>query len=149
MANLYGVANPLPLPQQGNTIGATDIACPAGVETNVIAIPSNVPISQGWYYPGIFAMLDVALGATAPSTLTFGARIGAGSDFSYFALNVAVLVANANLFVPFQLFGLSTILSYTTGPLTINISVTPTANPVTCRFSGSYAYCFWNRAPDQ
>lgn len=149
MANLYGVANPIALPAQANTIGAADVNCPAGTETNVIAIPTNVPISQGWYYPAVFAVLAISLGATPPTGVQLGARIGAGADFSYWAIYPGMLAASITLEQSFQLFGAGTILAYSTGPLTINISVNPTAQAVTARFSGSYAYAWWNRAPDQ
>jgi hypothetical protein len=148
-ANLYGVANPLPLPVFAGMIGATDIVCPAGAETNVIALPTNVPISQGIYYPAVSGVLWVTLGATPASQVTVGARIGAGADFFANAYNTIPLVASATIMIPFFGYGPSALLSYPTGPLTINISINPGAQAVTARAAGALAYGWWQRAPDQ
>lgn len=149
MANLYGTANPLAPPAFGQTIGGANVNCPASTETNVIAIATNPPISQGWYYPAVSAVLYVTFGATAPVNLNLGARIGAGADFGSAYYGQPLLVAAATVVAPLQFFGYPTILAYPTGPVSINISLNPTGQPVTCLFVGSYAYAWWQRAPDQ
>lgn len=149
MANLYGVANPNPLPVSAFTIGAINISCPAGVETNCCSIAANPTLSQGVYYPFVVGQLFVTLGATAPGALTVGARIGAGADFDQAGFTVVLLVAAGTIEWTVNLFGVGTILSYPTGALTLNVTLNPTGQPVTCLAGGTKVWGGFNRAPDQ
>jgi hypothetical protein len=146
---LYGVANPLAVPALAGTIGSADVVCSAGVETNVIAISVNPPISQGWYYPVVEGSLAVAIGATSPTGVIVAGRIGAGADFASQGMMSASLSPNFNLNYFFMIFGTTTFLAYPIGASILNISILSVGQAITIRNNGSQAYGYWQRAPDQ
>lgn len=149
MANLYGIASPNPVPVGVNTIGGVDVACPAGSETNVLAILFNPPTVNGVYYPFIGGYLVISLGATPPTALQYNVRLGAGSDFIALAIGATLLVANANIIQPIYAPGTALIMNNPSGANTFNVSLTPTAQAVTVRTNGTIGFGQWVRATDQ
>lgn len=136
---IWGVSDPIPIALVGQTVGAADVACPAGVETNVISFGGVTALSPGGYYPIIDLALAIVLGATPPTALVVAAKVGAGSDFDSFATAIGLLVALATLGVSPTLVGANSTVNYYPGVSTINITVLPTGQPVTCKFVGSRA----------
>lgn len=149
MANLYGVATPNPLPVGAFTIGGADIVTGVGVETNVIAITVNNPTVNGWYYPNFGGWLAISLGATPPTAIFIGYRLGAGSDLSNLQVSPAALVASATVIQPLTLAGTALIVSNPSGINVFNISVQTAGQSATVRTVGSFGQCGWVRSTDQ
>ena len=147
MPNLYGVATPVMYPAFQYPVA--DVACPAGVETNVIDSGALTALSPGVVYPGVFLVLVISLGATAASQIQIGTRIGAGADFATMAPSNLFLAANANLTTSGFLFGPIGYVPWQSPGSHIYVTVNPTGQAVTLRSYGSYAQFFLNRAPDQ
>jgi hypothetical protein len=149
VANLYGVANPVILPASNFTIGVVDVACPLGVETNVMASPNLVAISNGYFYVGCVGAIYIQLGATAPTNLVVAARINNGADIVQAGTSGALLVANALVQFPVFLFGGASQTAWQGLGSPVQISVNPNTQPVTVRASGSVVWITLYRAPDQ
>jgi hypothetical protein len=149
VANLYGVANPLMTCVGGSTIGLVDIVCNPGVETNVIdSGPLSSP-SGGFFYPVVFFQAAMSNGATAPTGMTLGVRIGAGADFANIALAGLLNVANYNWFFSGMVAGPISQSVWTPPGSHMFVSCSPQGTGVTWRSNGSYAQFFLFRAADQ
>lgn len=148
MANLVGVANPLPIPTYAQLIGGANINCPAGAETNIIAISPNPLISQGIYYPLFAGAIDIVVGATPMTFCTYNFRIGNGADLNSLVWPQTGWGANAMSNIGFYV----PIVAYTVWPNpppAYNISITPSGGSCTVQTGGSFAFCSWVRGPDQ
>lgn len=148
-ANLYGTANPNPLPTAVQTIGNVDVAIPPGAETNFAQLVFPPATSGGWYYPSIWGLATVVLSATPPTALQFGARIGAGADFSAYAVRTQLLTASAQFEMTLFLCGFTTLISNPFTPTTLFVSANATANGFTVGVNGTVFLGQWVRAPDQ
>jgi hypothetical protein len=149
VANLYGVANPVTLPAYATPIGGVDIVCPAGAETNVIALTFNSVTSSGWFAPWVYGQLAISLAATPATSVTVGARLGAGSDWAALGVNTYLLTANANIAYFLYAIGGALIMHDPAPGLVHYITINPGAQPVTLRNSGTQTFGAWLRAPDQ
>lgn len=110
----------------------SDVACPAGSETNVVS--ANVPTG----FSGIngVMMVDIAcaivLGATPPTALVIALRLGSGADLDSYTISPAALVANAILQIaPTLTSNLSRTGGNSSG--TMNVTVNPTGQAVTLK----------------
>jgi hypothetical protein len=148
-ANLYGVANPNPLPNAAGTIGGANVNCPAGVETNFCAITINPAVSPGWYYPAVFGTVAILLTATPSTFINWAARIGAGADFQIQSTATTMLVASATLTISLFLYGFATFVSNPFGANTFNVTANPGVNAFSVGLNGTLFYGQWVRAPDQ
>jgi hypothetical protein len=146
MANLYGVANPLQIGTQGIVLSL--IPCPAGVETTVASVTMAAP-SAGFYYPVIWGIMILQIGATKPNPVNLAGRIGAGADFGTCGLDQTVFNPSSNFMWPFMLAGPASDLPWRGAGSTVNLTVNPTGQAVTAYNAGSFFYCFLFRAPDQ
>jgi hypothetical protein len=149
VANLYGVATPNPLPVWVSTIGSANIACPAGVETNVVALAFNPALSSGWYYPNVWGLLGAQMGATAPSSCNIGLRLGNGADILAISVGSGLLVANGYWVYPVALAGFQLIMSNPYGANTFNVTLNPVGQAITASQNGTFLFGQWVRAPDQ
>jgi hypothetical protein len=148
MANLYGVANPLPLPVAYGPVGAADVTCPAGAETTVVTTGAVAAISNGFFYPVIQGVLFVVLGATAPSALQYAFKLGSGSDVVANQIEPGLLVALAELTLPIVLIGASSQNAWKGAGSTINVTLAPTGQAVTLKVTGSQLWVSLQRGPD-
>lgn len=148
-ANLYGTANPNPLPIGGVTIGSVNVAIPPGVETNFCSMSIPPAVSPGWYYPAVWGVANAVLGASAPTFINWGARIGAGADFATYGTYNPLLIANADITVTLFLYGPTTLISNPFGAFTFNVSANCGVNGFTVTFVGTQMLGQWLRAPDQ
>jgi hypothetical protein len=149
MANLYGVANPNPLWAFATPIGGADVACPAGVETTFITVVINPTLNPGIYYAAAVGVVTTLLGAVAPTAITFGLRIGGGSDVIAIAPSFTSFVANTPFIFPLPLYGINALISNPIPPTTLNVTANPAAQGVTIKQGGSLVFAGWVRAPDQ
>ena len=149
MANLYGVANPNPLPQSVATIGGTDIACPAGSETNIIQAAPALPTVPGVYYPMAQGWTTLSFGATPPTNVQMSLRVNNGSDLLPWTIWAGLLIANNNLIVPLMFYGYNLIVQNPTGVYNFQVGITPLAQAITARNGGTLFYVQWVRASDQ
>jgi len=149
VANLYGVASPNPVPAFGGSIGGVNVSCPAGVETNVIAISMPPAVSAGWYYPFCSMFLNISLGATPPTALFVSFRLGAGSDLTGLQVPGGWLVANANFLFSVWVSQAGVVVQNPYAAQIMNVTLNPAAQAVTLQTSGSGAIGGWLRAPDQ
>lgn len=149
MANLYGVANPCIIPVAVGLIGGANINCPANTETNIIASPPLIAISAGYYYPMVWAYLGILIGATNPTNLVVSIRLGAGSDMDGAVIPPQQLVGNAFIVDTFPLVGSASQAAYTGAGSILNVTINPTAQPVTAELNPSRAVIALFRAPDQ
>jgi hypothetical protein len=149
VANLYGVAEPNPPPQNAFPIGGSNVVCPANVETNFTAIPLTPATSRGFYYPSAVGIITFTCGATPPGSVNWGVRIGAGADIFVLAQAPQTLIANAVLTVPLLAYCFATAIADPFGPTTLNITANPSGQPITVLQFGNMIYGSWVRAPDQ
>jgi hypothetical protein len=149
VANLYGVASPTPFPGFAQLIGGANIACPAGVETNIFQINPPVIVSPGMYYPWAYGVVNWVVGATGITFLTINFRINNGADLTQITLPQtgwgANVLASSAYFMPIT----STVQSNPTSALPWQVSVTPATGSLTMQIGGSYLFAQWLRAPDQ
>jgi hypothetical protein len=148
-SNLYGVANPNPAPTVAGTIGGANVNCPAATETNFCALTIPPAVSPGWYYPICFGTVAILLTATPSTFINWGARIGAGSDFSLQSTATTMLVANGVFTISLFLFGLTTLVSNPFGANTFNVTANPGTNAFSVGLNGTQFIGQWLRAPDQ
>lgn len=149
MANLYGVANARLLLGMYNTIGGVPIACPAGVETNVVASNPQIGPSQGFFSPIAWVSLLVTLGATPPTSMLVGLRIASGADLVTVSPSPLLLTASANFYCNFCLVGASSQAPWVSPGSVVNISINPQGQAVTCQFGGTWCCIGITGAPDQ
>jgi hypothetical protein len=146
MPNQYGTSNPLPVPQF--IYIASNTACPAGAETNVLSA-TLAAVSPGIYYPVMIGAIYITLGATAPSQILIGGRIGAGADFQQLGAPAEIFTPNLTYLQSFCMFGTPSDTIWRGAGATVNISLNPTGQAVTAASGGSYGQVFLFRAPDQ
>lgn len=137
MANLYGVANSPGQPGQQLLIGGADVTCNAGVETNVITSPLLVAPSNGYFYAWASGMLTLVCGATPPTQVTIGIRIGAGADSMQIGINTVFLTASDFFMVPIGLFTPESQTPWQPPGSTVSIGITPLTGIVVARVQGS------------
>lgn len=137
MPNLYGVANCPGQPGQLLTVGGADVTCNPGAETNVITSPALIAPSNGYFYAWGSGILSLAIGATAPTNISIGIRIGAGADSMGFNINSFLLVANTLLMVPIGLFTPESQIPWQGAGSTVSIGVNPTTQLVIARLQGT------------
>lgn len=147
MANLYGVAN-APGPSVFSQ-AATNITCPPGVETTVIASPALIATSQGYFLAQVSGQLYINMGATPPTALTVAYKLGAGSDSASYPIPGQYLTANGNIIVPISFLTLYFSTAWQTPGTVINITLNPTAQQVIVFNLCSNAFFVLLRAPDQ
>lgn len=146
MANLYGVANPGALPQF--VFNNATVPCPAGVETTVMSavLAAN---SGGFFFPFVVGAMAMTMGASVPTAVVIAGRIGGGSDFQGVGIAPQTFVASGTVLVPFALTGVPSQTAWAQPGSTLNITVAPTVNAVTCPINVCFAQVFLFRAPDQ
>ena len=126
--SIWGVNQSLPNPSI--VTAGSDVACPAGSETNVLSATITAAT------PGLNLALQsdiacvVVLGATPPTAMTINARVGAGADYDSWTVPPAVLTASANLHLAPSLLGNFARNALAAGSV-INITVNPTGQAVT------------------
>jgi hypothetical protein len=146
MGNVYGIANPGVI--AGVYTAGSDVVCNAGAETTVLTSGALSAPGPGDYYPVIFGVLVVLLGATPPGALTYAFKLGAGSDVDSNVVAAALLIANATLNFPIFLAGANSGTAWVGAGSTINITLLATVQNVTWKFSGSRAVVALFRGPD-
>jgi hypothetical protein len=131
MPNDWGTAMTVPAAFWTNTVGGTNVTCPAGVETTVMQVTVAAD-SNGTYMPLFLPALWIACGTTAPSNITIAQRVLSGSDFATQSPPAGVLTANNTFSCP----------NFPTGPIsdllwrppgtTLQFTLNPTGQQVTC-----------------
>lgn len=145
--NLYGVSTPGFTGSIQLNIGVADVSCPSATETNVIAQALTAPSSGNWYVV-ISGVLTITMGATAPSAIVIGARIGAASDFDSYGVGVGTLVNSATVGYPVLLASVANQANFFPGGSTFNVTVNPTGQTVTAKLTGSRLIYQLFRGPD-
>lgn len=113
----------------------SDVACPAGTETNVISVTATTS------FAGMNSVLTVdvtgviVLGATPPSALVIAVRVGSGSDADSYTVSPAALVANAILQIAPSLAFVNS-RGAANVSATLNLTVNPTGQAVTFKAGG-------------
>ena len=149
MANVYGVANTNPPPSFWGTIGGTDINCPAGVETNVVAATPTAPTYPGMFYPFATGVITITIGATPPGQVVMALRIGSGSDINTIFVWATLMTAGAHIPQSVSFYGYTVAISNPSATTIFNLTVNPSGQAVTVNAGGTYAWASWLRAPDQ
>src|SRR5215469_9899860 len=106
-ANLYGVANPLILPQYFSPPAGPLITIPGNAETVFVTSPTMATISQGFFYPMVwgYVAIQFGVGILGPSAFTW--RIGAGSDLNIISFNQNTFLANGTCVYPINFTGIA------------------------------------------
>jgi hypothetical protein len=146
MPNLYGIANPVGYPVYGSMAG--NVSCPAGSETQVMAVSLPAPAVPGLYYFGVWAWATILMGATPPSNYNAAFRINGGSDIAGNGLGSSSLIASATILQGSMLFGPNPGIQNPTGTYSVQYTATPTGQAVTMLQFSSYMYAWWIRGPD-
>lgn len=149
MANLYGVAEPNPLPGYLTTIGNNNISCPAGVETNIMSGSPPAILSNGWYYGSILTTIVIITGATALTALTANSRMNNGADIQFEPFSSIFWTAAFTGVQTFAFYWWGNLLLNPPATTTFQVSITPTTGSVTAGTLGTNAWIQWLRAPDQ
>lgn len=149
MANLYGVANPVIYPATQSTIAFANIPCPAGSETNIVDSNAIYAVSAGFYYPVVWAGVCILYGASIPTSITINGRIGAGSDFMQYQVDVGAVAANAIVTYFPTLIGPMSQVTWLPPGVHIFVSLSPVGQPITAAQIGTYCTFSLFRAPDQ
>ncbi len=146
MGNVYGIANPIPIPAI-YTAGA-DVTLTAGSELTIITTGAISAASPGDYYPEIWLCVAIAFGATAPTALTFAFKLGAGADVDSLAVAVASMVINTTGYYTVPLIGANSSTAWLGAGSTINITALAATTAATFKFAGSRALVALRRGPD-
>jgi len=77
----------------------SDQPAPAGNNTTALQMPTTV--LTGKYYSQVWGAVGLLLGATPPTSITLGFAYYGQSSFQTLTVPVGMLVANANLIIPF------------------------------------------------
>lgn len=149
MPNVYGIASPNPPPVGLTTIGAVDVACSAGVETNVISGAAPLPGQPGMFYPAWFGAIVLTFGATIPTLVTVASRLNNGADLNAMLVHGGFYTSNGSAIVPISFFYPSQVISNPSGTWNFQISVNSTGQALTVRTSQTYVNVQWVRATDQ
>jgi len=147
MANLYGVANPVPLPVVVSV--GTSVVCPANTATIFLTSPALVQPSQGYFYPILWLTACINYGATAPGLITITAQIGAGSAFDTYVQGGIVLYDNSSQIVSVCLVGPLSQVTWQSPGSVVNVLCNPATNGVTMQQGPTRATFALFRAPDQ
>lgn len=128
--SIWGVDQSVGNPQIATA--GSDVACSAGVETNVLSI--TLPAASPGLNLAILVdtMLSVLLGATAPSAMVVAMRVGAGADVDTYTFPPGGLVNSALLQLSPTLTAVFARGSYASGS-TLNVTVNPTGQAVTVK----------------
>lgn len=149
-ANLYGVANPLVLPQYFTPPTGSLINCPGNAETVFATSPAMATISQGVYYPMVWACVAIQWGATNPGIFNMGWRIGNGADLNQFAVNQNQFIANGASSITYAMFGPPSAVVWKPPGAVLNFTMNmTTAVGIEINPTGSWFVCTLYRAPDQ
>ncbi len=146
MGNVWGVANPSPVPTIV-TVGA-DVTLAAGVETTFMSSAALSAPNPGAYYPVVSLAVAILFGATAPTALTFAFKLGAGADVDTQVVAVANMVVNATTYYYFQLVGANSSTAWIGAGTVVNITGLAATTAATFKFSGSRAMIQLERGPD-
>lgn len=146
-ANLYGVANPSP-PLVVYS-GGGDLALTPGTETNVISSAAIVAPSGGWFYPVVWTTITVVYGATPPTLLTLGGRIGAGADFANVIFDGNTYAATTQQQYIYTLIGPASQVAWQGAGSIVNVTLLAATTSCTFRAFASRAAIGIFRAPDQ
>lgn len=146
MGNVYGIANPWFQCVAYTPGGTTN--CPAGSETTIMTTGALVAPFPGDYYPIVWGLAIVTLGATAPSALTISARITGGSDFDSLGIQPLFLTNGATIQIPFFLVGANSPTAWVSPGSTIDITLFPTGQAVTKAATGNRYLFGLFRGPD-
>jgi hypothetical protein len=146
-SNLYGVANPAILPVLAG-MGAA-VACPIGVETNLIDSGALIAPSSGYFYPVVFANITINYSSPATNVIIFGARIGAGSDFDSFGPPGPSVVAGAWQLIFHTFIGSPSNTVWQAPGAHIFITGNPNSQITTVSNFSTQAWFALYRAPDQ
>jgi hypothetical protein len=149
VANLYGVANAPGLPIFYNCIGAADVVCNAGAETNFIDTGLIVAPSLGYFYAMAWLAVVVSTGVGAPSSINFALRVNNGADQSNVGLNSAFLTPSTNSIFYYPLLGTPSQTVWQGGGAHVQLSASCTTNAITVRYPGTWCLIGLFRAPDQ
>jgi hypothetical protein len=139
VANQYSGAPNYYLPISAGCIGAADVSCTSGAETNVIASGTIKTPIQGDFYPLISGNLVIYMGATAPTALVIAFRIGAGADVATYTVDPGQLVNSAKVQFAFGFVGANSASAWFPTGSTLNVTVNPTGQTVTVKNVGSFA----------
>lgn len=149
MANLYGLANPVPNLGWFDTIGSANVSCPAGVETNVIQSGALAALDHGVYYPVCWANLVLTMGATQPTNLILGLRLNNGADVANQVFNIPAGSGGLALTFIFIAAGVTMPTAFWPPGSSLQVTANPGTNAITCNFSYSKAILGIFRAADQ
>lgn len=149
MPNLYGVASPNPTPQAAQTIGGIDVTCNAGVETNFVSFQTNYPTVPGVYYPVLWGWVNIAWGATVPTSFTLAMRINNGADLASEGIDTLLMIANERLCLPIGFQQAYIIYNYPFSGITLQMSGTSVGQSTIIRNLTTVIYGQFVRAPDQ
>lgn len=133
--SVWGVAKPLLLPTVFAPSG--DVSCPAATQTTVITSGALVALDASNYYPLIWGVVALLMGATPPSACTIQFILGAGAQVDVYTVPPAALTANATLMVPLMLIGVNSKTNWVSPGSTINVQVNPTGQTITTKQVGS------------
>jgi hypothetical protein len=139
MANIFGIATQVTLPVSYGTVAGADVTLTSSTEVTVITTGVLVSTFQGDYFPLIFGVFTVVLGATAPSAFVIAFKLGAGSDVATWTVEPALLVNAAELVIPFFFVGANSASAWFPTGSTINITAKGTGQASTAKFVGSKA----------
>lgn len=146
-ANLYGVSNS---PSQCQAFGmGSDVVCTAGATTVVLSSAPLASVTAGWFYPLVWPGLIITIGATPPSSMIIGFRIGTGSMVDGWQIDGSTMPASGTLAFWGAMVGLASNVTWAGAGSVINLIVTPQTNNVTVRSFESRAVIGLFRAPDQ
>lgn len=146
MGNAWGTSMQSPLPAVYAPSG--DVTCNAGTETTCITTGAINALVPGDYYPLIWLVAAIYLGATAPSALVLAFKIGAGADVDTFTVDPGQLVNSAKIIIVCPLIGANSASAWVGSGSTINITANATGQAVTFKQVGSRAIVALLRGPD-
>lgn len=149
MPNLYGVQNQFGTPIYTNTIGGGNVTVPVGVETPVCDSGLIIAPSNGYFSPLWLGVLCVTMGATNPTTLVLGARIGAGADYAQLPVPANLFIAGANLQIPLVLGAFTSQSAFQPPGSHCYLTVVVTGQGVQVSQPYSSPYFWLTRGPDQ
>jgi hypothetical protein len=146
MGNIWGIANPLPVALLSSV--GSDVPCPTGGPTTLM-FSSFIPVAgPGNYYPMVWGVIAILCGATPPTAISCGFNISGGSLVDSQTVPPAMLVANATIILPVAMVGPNSATAWLGGTGYIGFTLTPTAQAVTFKFSGSRILVALFRGPD-
>ncbi len=146
MGNIWGVANPVPLPTIAGPSG--NVTLPVLTETTILSSAAIIAPYPGAYYPIVYCQLFVLLGAAPPTSLTFGFKLGAGADVDTAVVNPALLVANATIAFYGTMVGANSPTAWIGAGSVINVTGLVGGAVATAQVAGSRCLFALARGPD-